>query len=342
LPQGTTRKQAERALAKLIADVERQARTEGNKTLGALHAEWEEWRFPSLSPTTRTGYRVAWARVPESLRKTRLDRLGPRDLDALYTALLASGLSVQSVRNTHTVISAVLTAGERWGFVNAPHAAVRSQPPAAPTVTSPRAPTTDEVAALLGAENDADCAVFWRVAAATGARRSEIGAMQWDDLNLDDGMWTVRHALAPDSDSNRLLLKSPKAHRAEGVIALDPRTTRMLREHRSRIIERALACGAAVDAMAFVFAATADGSEPVHPDYWSYRWRKLCRRANLKVRLHDLRHYVGTELADRGLPMPAVNAILGHSRLTTTQRYAGARRAQTTAAASAMAAALPE
>jgi hypothetical protein len=32
MPQGTTRKQAERALAMLIADVERQAQTEGNKT----------------------------------------------------------------------------------------------------------------------------------------------------------------------------------------------------------------------------------------------------------------------------------------------------------------------
>jgi integrase len=51
------------------------------------------------------------------------------------------------------------------------------------------------------------------------------------------------------------------------------------------------------------------------------------------VRLHDLRHYHGTMLADLGVPMPSVQQRLGHRDLQTTGIYAHGRRATDRAAA---------
>lgn len=49
---------------------------------------------------------------------------------------------------------------------------------------------------------------------------------------------------------------------------------------------------------------------------------KLWLAAGLEgVRLHDLRHTVGASGADAGLSMLEIQAILGHSQVSTTERY---------------------
>lgn len=48
----------------------------------------------------------------------------------------------------------------------------------------------------------------------------------------------------------------------------------------------------------------------------------ICRRAGIKrFSFHSLRHYGASKLAEAGAPLTAVQAILGHSRATTTDTY---------------------
>ena len=46
----------------------------------------------------------------------------------------------------------------------------------------------------------------------------------------------------------------------------------------------------------------------------------------VNCRLHDVRHYHGTELADAGIPLTAVRDRLGHTSLVTTSIYVHVRR----------------
>lgn len=57
-------------------------------------------------------------------------------------------------------------------------------------------------------------------------------------------------------------------------------------------------------------------------------WRNVYRgferareRAGLDIRFHDLRHMVGTALANTGTDLRLIAAILGHESLQTTKRY---------------------
>lgn len=51
--------------------------------------------------------------------------------------------------------------------------------------------------------------------------------------------------------------------------------------------------------------------------------RELCLIAGIDrpIALHDLRHSAATRMARQGMPLVGIQAVLGHSNLTTTQGY---------------------
>ena len=75
-------------------------------------------------------------------------------------------------------------------------------------------------------------------------------------------------------------------------------------------------------------------------DARSHRERLRKRIGLTHLRLHDFRHFHGTELASAGVPMTVVRDRLRHSNLRTTSMYAHGRRALDRAAADAIGATL--
>ena len=94
------------------------------------------------------------------------------------------------------------------------------------------------------------------------------------------------------------------------------------------LAERALECGVEYEEDAYVFATDPAGRYPWHPDAATATFRRVAARAGVSgVRLHDLRHYHGTMLADLGVPLTSLRDRLGHRDLQTTNIYAHGRRA---------------
>ncbi|MBQ3311975.1 site-specific integrase [bacterium] len=52
-------------------------------------------------------------------------------------------------------------------------------------------------------------------------------------------------------------------------------------------------------------------------------WSTLMEKANIEnFRFHDLRHTVATRMVEKGVPLPVVQEIMGHAKISTTMRYA--------------------
>ena len=53
-------------------------------------------------------------------------------------------------------------------------------------------------------------------------------------------------------------------------------------------------------------------------------WARVAKAAGLPegTRIHDLRHSFASELANLGTPLNEIGVLLGHTQLSTTQRYA--------------------
>jgi len=128
----------------------------------------------------------------------------------------------------------------------------------------------------------------------TAARRNELLTLTWDDLDLVTGkirLWTRK--------------------RADGSLEFDwlPLTKRLrdalLEHYKQRLSE-------------YVFCR-ADGSP--------YKWRQhlmkiLCGRAKVKrFTFHAIRHLTASILAQEGVDIPTIQAILRHKNSMTTTRY---------------------
>ncbi len=347
-----TRREAENRLAQLVADVNAGRRGPSRAlTVRALADAWWEASTGDLSPNTRIGYRGVLDRhILPAFGKRRIDKIKPADLDRWYAQLSAGTaptsrkpMRAQSVRNVHNLLSGMFSTAVRWGWLPVSPVA-KTRPPRGASATF-EAPEPEDIARALAAAEamDPELHAFLRFSAAVGTRRSETAALQWSDLRLDEGEVTIRRALAHDDvEPTRIVVKDTKTH-ATARLALDDETVDVLRALRARNIRCALACGVGLADGAFVFSPLPDGSEPWSIDHFSRLWTRLRATVGLQhVRLHDLRHFHGTELAAAGVPMTAVRDRLRHSNLRTTSIYAHGRRAADQAAAEAIGRALPK
>lgn len=184
----------------------------------------------------------------------------------------------------------------------------------------PRPPETDEARRLIttAAAEDPEWAAYLRVAAALGARRGEVCALRWSAIDFDAGAVVINRALirTPDGFVER---DYPKTASSRRRVALDPGTVAVLTDHRAYQAERAAACGASLRPDAYVFSVEVDGSRAWNPMVVTHRFTRLRRRVGLEhVRLHDLRHYVATQLISGGVDVRTVAGRLGHANPSVT------------------------
>jgi integrase len=318
-----SKREAQRALAAMVAEADTLSpRGSRDSTVDELLTEWLEHAEPSFSPRTvevTRGY-IATAIRP-ALGSLPVAKLTAADIDRLYRHLLTVGgpkgpYSPATIRRVHGILRRALSQGVRWGWLRQ-NPAIDASPPRVP-VRDLKPPAPDEVARLfrVALETDPTLATFVLLAASTGARRGELLALRWSDVDLTSGTVSIERGLVLAGDE--LIEQGTKTHQSRRV-ALDDSTTEALRLQRERMRETAVECGATLGEDAFVFTAVGDGLEPLRPDSTTRAFRALCRKAGVEgVRLHDLRHYVATRLLAAGVDVRTVAGRLGHRNASTT------------------------
>jgi integrase len=138
----------------------------------------------------------------------------------------------------------------------------------------------------------------------TGARRSEVMHMRWDQLDLGKGVWTKPANATKQGRMHRIPLSAP----ARQVLV----EIKQAAEEKAAKYRR--------DVPAWVFPAR-HGGGPLSDV--KHVWAAICRTARISdLHLHDLRHAYATILASAGLSLPIIGQLLGHTQASTTNRYA--------------------
>ncbi len=186
-----TKRQAESALAKLAADVERQQVATGPVgSLGELVDRWLDDIAPHRSAYTVREYRrIVTKTIKPAIGGLRIDKITGRHLDAFYGSLHRKGLASSTVHQHHSVIHASLGRAVKWGLL--PFNPADRATPSRPARSTASAPAVADVQELIAEAEKTDTvlAIAIALAAVTGARRGELCALRWSDV--DWPRWTL-------------------------------------------------------------------------------------------------------------------------------------------------------
>jgi integrase len=99
----------------------------------------------------------------------------------------------------------------------------------------------DEVSTVLEALCGSTLYPIVALAIATGARRGELLALEWCDVDLDKGLVRINKSL--EETKRGLRVKPPKTASGRRIVTIPPDTASMLREHRRQQAELRLQLG---------------------------------------------------------------------------------------------------
>jgi integrase len=268
-----------------------------------------------LRPRTWAGYeRLLDQWVLPDYGSLQLRAFSVRHAQAALDAAVAAGKSPATVRNVRSALSAVFSLAVQWQLVetNPVHAsrAPKSQRP------DLRIPTAAELRQLIEAAKGSRWEVATLLSATTGARRGEVLAIRWSNVDLDAARLRITESLANGDDG--LVFMPPKTRSSVRTVPIPAFAVARLRRHRVEQRERRLRLGPDWHDLDLV-CERGDG-QPISPNAFTAGFLALAARAGLRgVRLHDLRHGVATVMAKRGASPLATSRMLGHASVTFTQ-----------------------
>ncbi len=179
-------------------------------TVAELLDAWWPVARTNLSPSTvRNQTALIESIIKPRIGPVPLARLDVGALDRLYARLSAEGgarggpLAPASVRRFHSVVSAALGRAVKWGWTSRNPAADATPPALA--AREIQAPEPAQVAAIIEESPvvNPGLPLFFRLAAVTGARRSELFALRRSDIDVANGALRVAHGVVIGPDRAR-------------------------------------------------------------------------------------------------------------------------------------------
>ena len=311
----TTKREAERASARALTDVDDGTLTRPDTTTVATHLR--TWLAGlGRKPATLEAYRrVVESHLVPALGRLRLRYLAPPQIKAAYRSLQDDeGLSPTTVQLVHQVLSKALSdAVDDGPLAENPAAKVK-----APARSTPEMHTwsRERASLLLRHVNGERLAAMWQLLLTAGMRRGEVAALRWQDVDFD------RASLSSRQTGNIVggirTVGTPEGRKDASVksrrLSLDAGTVEALRRHRTQQLQERMACGEAWQDYGLVFVRE-DGS-PLDPSTIGQHLTVRVKQAGLPhVRVHDLRHTDATLALEAGIHSEVVSERLGHANI---------------------------
>lgn len=289
-------------------------------TMNDLWEKYQREHLAQKSPRSQADERSMWEQIIlPRFGKEKVMLIVTEHIDTLHRDITEIRKTPVRANRVIEVLRKAFNLAMRWKIIKEnPVVGVRRNP----EERRNRYLNKTEIAALVTALNEhkeQDSANAIKLLMLTGARKSEVLGATWEMFDLENGIWTK-----PSSHT-----KQRKLHR----VPLSAPALRLLKEIKEE------------SASVYVFPG-ADG-KPLQDV--KRTWSAACKKAGLlepapkkdrkgrvmkdkngdpvmemvpNVRLHDLRHSFASILVSGGASLPLIGQMLGHTQVSTTQRYA--------------------
>ena len=317
---------------KLDAEAALEAEAPSVRDGSALSLEQRQRTVAEFAPTWAAGKVASGKHRPTTERATeifirlyvvpvlgrrKLGEVSADDIRRLLARAAAGGLGPRSLNQLRLIVGAMFAQAARerligWNPVTATDAVTVPTAPVQPWTTSQR----DSFLALVACRRP-DLHAALTLAAHTGLRRGELGALRWEDIDLDNRRLRVeRTALEVRGQQ---LTGPPKSERSRRTVPFGAEVAAQLRAHKRQQASDRLAASEWED---HGLVLCDERGAPVPLWALSARFRELAREAGLPGTLHSLRHTSVCVMLRSGVPPIQVAAIHGHSLAVMTGTYA--------------------
>lgn len=330
-----------------LRDREREIAREGipaegvnrNITVKAYCEQWLIGRAATARPSTYTADRSAVTQwIIPTIGHVRLDRLSADQVRSVATACLDAGRKETTARRAHNVLSGILDRAVQDGLT-IPPGALRADAPAKNESDRGAIPLSD-ARDIIRCAQDLDDGSRWMFALLEAPRPAEALGLTWDRVDLDRGevdlSWQLKplpYRVARVRDSGfrvprgyearqlvgRWHLVRPKTAAGKRVIPLIPWMVEALGEWREKCPE---------SPHGLVWPGV-DG-RPMDDKADRQAWRDLCDVAQVasvegaqgrRYDLYEARHTTASLLRASGASDDEIEAVLGHSSITSSRTY---------------------
>ncbi|PLT32534.1 site-specific integrase [Bacillus sp. V5-8f] len=254
-----------------------------------------------------------------SLGHFKISKLLPSHLQEYYSKKLkdgkieGGGLSAQSVKHHHRLISKVLKDAVKWEFLTR-NVAESVEPPKTKK-TEMHTWDSYEVKTFLYSSRTSTYYWVYLTAIYTGMRRGEILGLRWQDVDFENHIIYVRQTMQPIINQG-LTFKEPKSGKGRSI-TITPFLTKELKKLYKKQLENKLSFGSSYQDQGLVFSQV--NGNPLQPSEVSKKFLKAIEAANLhRIRFHDLRHTHATLMLQQGVHPKVVSERLGHSTISIT------------------------
>ena len=262
--------------------------------------------------------------------------ISTREVNQLLREIAAAGVAPRTVNKARQLLSAIFNYGMKpstWELPENPvtFADRRREPKPGPLPyfsveqvealarafesgahRDPRAQDVGSKELQARAAEDRQDAELVRVAAYSGLRRGELVTLRWRDVQFLGRKVIVSRTLSADVEAT-----STKSGRFREVPLPDQAAGAL-----DRLSQRDHFTGPDEYVFCNCFGRRLD------PSALRRRYERARDAAQLPaLRFHDLRHTYGSLLVDGGIDLISVKAAMGHSQISTTERYLHARPA---------------
>ena len=276
---------------------------------------YQNYSKPKLRPKSQLDYENSiYRHIIPALGHIQLSKLTANDLQQFYaqmkkngrlirTQVYGEGLSDRMVRACHTRCLTALDRAVADSLIRINPAADCKLPGQA--LKDMNLLTREEMQRFLIQAKEEGYYELFLMELATGLRRGEVLALQWDDLDFNTGELRIQRQVY--RANGELIVSAPKTKAALRTIVLPLALLGVLEEYRRQVSSR------------WMFPSPAKEDSPLDPATVRKRLQTILEHAGCKrVRFHDLRHLFVTTALENGVDVKTLSTIIGHVSAKTT------------------------
>jgi integrase len=272
----------------------------------------------------RQGRRAVVAGEAAGARPARRTRPADRGHDCARSGCaphVCRPMSAATIRQIHAILSGAFATAVRWEWIERNPAKTAKLPRTRPRIaTSPDPADVAKVIAAARASGQDQLALYLWLAAVTGARRGELCALHWADLDLSRGVIRIAHSYSVAGGTKAR--KDTKTHQ-DRSLAIDEITVTVLTERRQALADQLGQVGIELPPDSYVFSPDPLGERPWNPDWVTHKVTEIAQTAGVALNIKALRHYSASQLLAGGIDLRNTAARLGHGGggATTLRHY---------------------